>query len=326
VHRSARLSGARQRRGCVSLRRARVCVADASVGSGSGASDGDKKFAALRRGLEAMKKERWDAPPKPWKEFFAVRRIASVVEADLSSGDVTEVPVEAAGLRFPSSNDEAGDRIKSNAVYYRNNYAALGFVVAIVGSLWTGAVGPALASLCMMVSLVCSSNVLLGELQLATDGKIVFNDQRIFGFPRAQTTTALQAVSLAAIALLPPGPVSGLMALVSAVFWTLVLSVAHAACRPVSVQSSLASAVQEIRTAKNREELKDRITDVAKSGMRAAQRWAEESTERTGPSVFVRFTGVPPSPAGAGPEPPQPPQPPPQNRQMPKKRLPPPSP
>lgn len=127
--------------------------------------------------------EPWDSAPRPWRLFWAVKLSAAVVESDAAAQSVRVLPVESLGLALPASLDEARQRAATNVVVFRQNYLLLGLAVALAGALRHAALlcGGAL----LLLSAVCTSDRLLGEVALATDGKVVWNAKRVGGLDRA---------------------------------------------------------------------------------------------------------------------------------------------
>ena len=82
----------------------------------------------------------------------------------------------------------------------------------------------------------------------------------------------------------------------SAVCGGLVLCVAHAVLRPVSVRSAFGGLVSELRGAKTREEVAKTVKKSVKGFSNMFKKWAKEEPEQM--RVFVNVKGEPP--AGAG--------------------------
>ena len=121
--------------------------------------------------LKKLRKARWDDAPKPWKEFWATRVAAAVVEVDVDNESVSAKEVEGIGLNAPKDKAEALERLKHNVVVYRQNYVLLAWGASTLLAALASDVLCAVGLLCAAAAAATGSDTLLGELQLATDGE-----------------------------------------------------------------------------------------------------------------------------------------------------------
>jgi hypothetical protein len=143
--------------------------------------------------------EPWDAAPKSWRTFWAVKLAAAVVES--SADAVTMRPVECAGLDWPPSADEAQRRVATNLALYRQNYVLCALACLAAGALRYPALLAGLAA--ALVSAAASSDRLLGEAALALDGQLAWNAKRVAGVDRGALQTGSAAALLLSLALSP---------------------------------------------------------------------------------------------------------------------------
>ena len=143
--------------------------------------------------FKSFKKARWDEAPKPWKEFWATRVAAAVVEVDVDKESVSAKEVEGIGLNAPKDKAEALERFRHNLVVYRQNYAVAVWFCALLSNLTNPLAVVALLSAAGAVA--CASDVLLGELSLATNDTLTWNKTRVAGLDRSGAKNALSAVA-----------------------------------------------------------------------------------------------------------------------------------
>jgi hypothetical protein len=143
--------------------------------------------------------EPWDAAPKSWRTFWAVKLAAAVVES--SADAVTMRPVECAGLDWPPSAEEARRRVATNVTLYRQNYVLCALACLAAGALRYPALLAGLAA--AAVSAVACSDRLLGEAALALDGQLAWNAKRVAGVDRGVLRSGSAAVVLLSLALSP---------------------------------------------------------------------------------------------------------------------------
>ncbi len=255
--------------------RARVVRASASGDNGA-------LWASLSR-------KPWDAAPVPWRQFWAVKLAAAVVESDAAAGEVRVTPVEGVGLQVPPSLDEAQRRVRTNLVLYRQNYILGALLVAAVGALRHAALLAALVA--GAVALASSSDRLLGELALASDGRLLWNAKRVAGLDRASLRAAAAACAVACLALSPRDAAAWLL---RASLLSCCLIVTHAVLRPVDLQSALASFWGDVTSAKSREDVVRSFNAV---GDRLSRWWGDKAKTPDEPVPVVvvqRGTAAPP--------------------------------
>lgn len=202
--------------------------------------------AAARPWLEALTQEPYDAAPKPWRSFFAVRLAAAVVESNTVRETVSVCPIEALGLDWPPSLQEARRRVRANAIVFRQNYAIVLGTCLAAGALRRPLFS--LALLCAATAAAVSSDRLLGELALALDGQLAWNEKRVASLDRGTLRTGAGSVAALCLALQPS---AGLAWLVCGLLTASVLALLHALTRPVDVESVVGSLWNELRGAKS---------------------------------------------------------------------------
>lgn len=159
---------------------------------------------SLKQIIQAVFRDPWDTPPRPWRTFWATKLAATVVSSDETAGQVEVVPVETSGLRFPNDQSDALHRLRTNAVLYRQNYALIALGALALGTL-RARTGPwHLAVLAAFVAYaLCSSDRLLSEAQLASNGRLVWNAKRAAGLDRALVIRVAPVVAFLAVAACP---------------------------------------------------------------------------------------------------------------------------
>ena len=167
------------------LARQAPLVARAAAGSSSLPSADKLRSAILR--------EPWDSSPRPWRLFWAVKLSAAVLESDAAAQSLRLLPVESVGLSPPASLDDARRRAATNLVVFRQNYLAAGLLAAAACATRHAALlcGCAL----LLLAAVCSSDRLLGEVSLATDGQLIWNANRVGGLDRTLSVRAAWAAA-----------------------------------------------------------------------------------------------------------------------------------
>ena len=133
--------------------------------------------------------------PQAGKEFWATRVAAAVVEVDVDKESVSAKEVEGIGLNAPKDKAEALERFRHNLVVYRQNYAVAVWFCALLSNLTNPLAVVALLSAAGAVA--CASDVLLGELSLATNDTLTWNKTRapVWTAPaRARSAVASVAV------------------------------------------------------------------------------------------------------------------------------------
>ena len=226
--------------------------------------------------LKKLRKAKWDEAPKPWKEFWAMRVAAAVVEVDVDKESVSAKEVEGIGLNAPKDKAEALERLKHNVVVYRQNYALVAWgastFLASLARDYLCAVG----LLCAAVAAATASDTLLGELQLATDGKLTWNQTRVAGLDRAGTLFATRVGAAAAFALAACAACvsDALFAFLFGflhrlVFFGLAPCLAHAVLRPIDLKSTLSGLWNDAKGVQTKEE----AAALAKKGVRGIKSW-----------------------------------------------------
>jgi len=247
-------------------RRATLVGAGASDGAPSIAFDGEavKKWAA--RATEAP----WDAPAAGWREFFAARPIASVVEVDKTNETVSAKEVESHGLNWPTCKAEALERARVNTVRFRQNYAQIAAAATLLGCE-CAAFGLALVSLYLYLAL--KSDKILGELSLWTNGALKWNAAVVAGLPRDKLKTA--TLAFAVVLFLLSDATANTYAVIRSVMWSACIALVHAVLRPIDLKGTLANIVKDFRSAKNKEELKG----AARAGFKSMKAWFSEKAK-----------------------------------------------
>ena len=222
--------------------------------------------------LKKLRKAKWDEAPKPWKEFWAMRVAAAVVEVDVDKESVSAKEVEGIGLNAPKDKAEALERLKHNVVVYRQNYA----LVAWGASTFLAALVPdylcAVGLLCAAIAAATASDTLLGELQLATDGKLTWNKTRVAGLDRAGVclATKIGAAISFALAAYVSGALEFLFGFLNRlVFYGLAPCLAHAVLRPIDLKSTLSDLWNDAKGVQTKEE----AAALAKKGVRGIKSW-----------------------------------------------------
>lgn len=204
--RSAAVPGRSQpRHAVVRFRGTRAPAAPAAIRAASGAGSASAPDpGSLKETLQTVLRDPWDTPPRPWRTFWAMKLAATVVSADDAGGQVEVLPVEMSGLKPPADREDAIHRLKTNAVLYRQNYVLICLGAMALGTL-RYRTGPChLAVLAAIVAAgLASSDRLLGEAQLASSGRLVWNATRVAGIDRALIVRVAPVAAFAAVAACP---------------------------------------------------------------------------------------------------------------------------
>ena len=192
-----------------------------SASSASGQTNFDKEDVA--QWVERVRKEPWDARAKTWREFFAARANVAVLEVDVESETVKANEIETHGLNFPKDTTEAWSRVKANSVRFRQNYLAVACASALFGCE-CAAFGAALV--CFYAFAALKSDVILGEIALATDGKLAWNATRVAGVNRATAQKA--TLALAAVLFVLSDAAANVSALFRSMITAFMIALAHA--------------------------------------------------------------------------------------------------
>ena len=242
-------------------------------------------------------RENWDTAPRSWRSFWATKLAAAVVETDAAQ-QVRVTPVEGLGLSLPPNAEEAQRRVRTNLVLYRQNYLLVFLALAALGALRHANLLAGLAALA--VAAACSSDRLLGEAALASEGRLLWNDARVAGVDRASLRAASAACGVLCLALSPEGSVRWLLRTATQAG---LLALAHALLRPVDLGSAFASFWSGVKSAKTREDVGAAFLSM---GQQLGRWWGDAKTApppEPVPIVVVQ-RGTPPSQP-----PPQPQQP-----------------
>ena len=201
-----------------------------------------------------------------------MRVAAAVVEVDVDKESVSAKEVESIGLNAPKDKAEALERLKHNVVVYRQNYA----LVAWGASTFLAALVPdylcAVGLLCAAIAAATASDTLLGELQLATDGKLTWNKTRVAGLDRAGVclATKIGAAISFALAAYVSGALEFLFGFLNRlVFYGLAPCLAHAMLRPIDLKSTLSDLWNDAKGVQTKEE----AAALAKKGVRGIKSW-----------------------------------------------------
>jgi hypothetical protein len=231
-------------------------------------------------------REPWDAAPRSWRDFWAIKLAAAVVENDAQAGEVRVTPVENLGLRAPRSADDAWQRARTNLVLYRQNYALCALALALGTALRSASLVTALAL--AAVAAIASSNRLLGELALASGSRLVWNSLRVAGIDRRMLRASAGLCALVCWASSPREAASWALrtVLLSAVAIAL-----HAILRPVDLTDAVASFIGDLGRVKTREDVGQAFSQV---GNRFSQ-WFKDARQQPAepvPIVVVQKGGA----------------------------------
>ena len=280
--------------------RRRDLVVPGSYAAGAPSSRGDpdeNPFDAMdfAEWFKTLKKAPWDEAPKAWKEFWAVRTQAAVIEMDVEKETVDAKEVEGIGLNPPKDKAEAIERIKTNAVYYRQNYLVATWAYALVNCVMPRHFGANPGAVVFLLAaagaVLCASDVLLGEfsLWLKSGGRdFAWNASRVAGVDRSTLRGALGAVAGLGLcaAVLAEGSVAHLA---GALAWGVVLSLAHAAFRPIDLKSTISNLWKDVKGVQTKEE----AAEVAKKGVKAVQSWWKNRRPNEPTPVVMTMKGDP---------------------------------
>lgn len=245
--------------------------------------------------FKTLKKAPWDEAPKTWKEFWAVRTQAAVIEMDVEKETVDAKEVEGIGLNPPKDKAEAVERIKTNAVYYRQNYLIATWAYALINCIMPRHFGANPGAVVFLLAtgaaLLCASDTLLGELSLwmKSSGKdLVWNATRVAGVDRNTAKSGLGAVAGLGLcaAVVAEGSVGHLL---GSLLWGVVLSLAHAAFRPIDLKSTLGNLWKDVQGVQSKEE----AAEVAKKGVKAVASWWKNRRPNEPTPVVMTMKGDP---------------------------------
>ena len=211
-----------------------------------------------------MRKEPWDARAKTWREFFAARANVAVLEVDVDSETVKANEIETHGLNFPKDTAEAWSRVKANSVRFRQNYLAVACASALFGCE-CAAFGAALV--CFYAFAALKSDVILGEIALATDGKLAWNATRVAGVNRATAQKA--TLALAVVLFVLSDAAANVSALFRSMMTAFMIALAHAVLRPIDLKGTLTDIMKDLKGAKSKEDL----ARAAEAGVKGFKSW-----------------------------------------------------
>ena len=246
-----------------------ACGAYAAPPPSAGDDSRPEDWAEL---LKKLRKARWDDAPKPWKEFWATRVAAAVVEVDVDNESVSAKEVEGIGLNAPKDKAEALERLKHNVVVYRQNYVLLACGASTLLAALASDVLCAVGLLCAAAAAATGSDTLLGELQLATDGRLTWNKTRVAGLDRAGAclATKIGAAASFALAAYVSGALEFFFGFASRlVFYGLAPCLAHAVLRPIDLKSTLSDLWNDAKGVQTKEE----AAALAKKGVKGIKSW-----------------------------------------------------
>lgn len=246
-----------------------ACCAYAAPPPSAGDDSRPEDWAEL---LKKLRKAKWDAAPKPWKEFWATRVAAAVVEVDVDNESVSAKEVEGIGLNAPKDKAEALERFKHNVVVYRQNYALVAWGACTFFAALSNDILCAVGLVCAAAAAAAASDTLLGELQLATDNKLTWNKTRVAGLDRAGVSLATRIGAAVSFAL--AAYVSGFFEFFLAfanrlVFYGLAPCAAHAVLRPIDLKSTLSDLWNDAKGVQTKEE----AAALAKKGVKGIKNW-----------------------------------------------------
>lgn len=218
----------------------------------------------VERLLKKVCEEPWDARAKSVKEFFAARASANVVEVDAENETVRANEIETPGLTIPANAEEAMTRVKANAVRFRQNYIVIASAVAFLGCE-CAAFGAALA--CFYAFAALKSDVILGEISLATKGKLKWNATRVGGVSRVAAQKATLATAIALFIL--SDAAANTLALIRSLMTAFTIALAHAMLRPIDLKGTLTDIMKDLKGAKSKEDL----ARAAEAGVKGFKNW-----------------------------------------------------
>lgn len=223
--------------------------------------------------FEKLKKQKWDDAPKPWRDFWATKVAAAVVEVDVNTESINAKEVEGIGLNSPKDKQEAMERFKLNAVIYKQNYLVIFWATSTLFAALADEYLLAISLLCTVVAMVTKSDTLLGELQLATDNKLTWNKTRVAGLDRAMVhlaTKVAAGVCFIGAPLITGEWVEFTLGFVERfIFLGLLPCLAHSMLRPIDLKSTLSDLWNDAKGVQTKEE----AAALAKKGVKGIKSW-----------------------------------------------------
>jgi len=246
----------------VSGTRRRILASSSSSSSSSAFNNNNSGNEELLSYFQSLKKQPWDQPPKPWKEFWGMRSAGVVLNVDNDKQTVDANEIESPSLNFPQTREEGLERLKSNLVYYRQNYLVMfvPFCVMFGGfNFWP----LALSAVGFFAALASASDKILGEVQLKMQEKnmdLAFNKQRVLGMDRKVMMRAGVLFGLfwmtkwvrAYDAVAAASKITRM--LIRVVIMWMMTSAYLAILRPIDLKSTLTNAWGELKDAKSKED------------------------------------------------------------------------
>ena len=268
--------------------RGAVTASASSATASPSSGDGDAKD--FKDWLETFRKAKWDEAPKSWREFMATKVAAAVVEVDVANDRVNAKEVEGIGLNVPKDGAEAKERVKSNLIYYRQNYAIVVASYVAIAQLF---VNPAM-TLCVLflgAAAACASDTLLGELALASKDKLKWNAKVVAGVDRTQARQALLVI--AGIGALTSLKYSWGYLIMNVVYG-IALSLTHAILRPIDLKSTLSNLWRDVKNVATKEE----AAAAAKKAVKGMKSWWSNRRPNEPTPVVVAVKDDPMNPGG----------------------------
>eukprot|EP00898_Chlorokybus_atmophyticus_P002906 jgi/Chlat1/3616/Chrsp237S03611 len=241
-------------------------------------------------GLETWREGRvqpWDAAPRGWRDFWAMKVAAAAVQADAETKRLQVFELRLPSLDLPSSSQDWRDRVKTNLVCYRQNYAAvalaIGWLLALLRSpptclgITAGAVG-----------IVCKSDNALGQVALLSEritgrNQLVWNNIVINGINRKNL---INYTTFAAVYVLLGHLSHALHAASNALLWGGLFALAHASLRPITVRNAAGSFLNSVKVVNSSQ---DMTAKVASTLSMFGRMW--QKARRAPVPVFVSVVG-----------------------------------
>ena len=281
-----------RRRRREALRRTASSSSSSSAYNNNNRTENDDDFSNY---FQSLKKQPWDALPKPWKEFWGMRPAGYVLNVDNEKQTVNANEIESPSLNFPQTKEEGVERLKSNLVYYRQNYFVMfvPFCVMFGGfNFWPFL----LSSVGFFTALAAASDKILGEVQLKMEEKnvgmdLTFNKQRVLGMDRKVLMKAgvlfgffwMTKWVRASDAVAAASKITRM--LIRVVILWMMTSAYLAILRPIDLKSTLTNAWGELKDAKSKEDF-EKAGKKAWSGVKSWFNQKAREQPQTTPIIF----------------------------------------
>ena len=193
-----------------------------------------------------------------------MRPAGYVLNVDNEKQTVNANEIESPSLNFPQTKEEGVERLKSNLVYYRQNFFVMfvPFCVMFGGfNFWPFL----LSSVGFFTALAAASDKILGEVQLKMEEKnvgmdLTFNKQRVLGMDRKVLMKAgvlfgffwMTKWVRASDAVAAASKITRM--LIRVVILWMMTSAYLAILRPIDLKSTLTNAWGELKDAKSKED------------------------------------------------------------------------